>query len=194
MIKLPPLVEGDMVKVDLGAHIDGYIAVGAHTIVVGHVPIAATPATGPRADVITAVWAAAEISARLIKAGAKNHAVTEAIKKVADHFGVKTLAGIQMNQMKRYVIDGKKVIQLREEDDRVETCEFETYEVYAIDVVMSTGEGKPKATDLRTTVFKRQVDQRYGLKVKASRQFFNEVCVVIKYCSFIKAFYRIYIS
>ena len=29
------LEEGDMVKIDMGAHIDGYIAVVAHTVVVG---------------------------------------------------------------------------------------------------------------------------------------------------------------
>ena len=29
------LAEGDMVKIDMGAHIDGYIAVVAHTVVVG---------------------------------------------------------------------------------------------------------------------------------------------------------------
>ena len=29
------LAEGDMVKLDLGAHIDGFIAVVAHTIVIG---------------------------------------------------------------------------------------------------------------------------------------------------------------
>ena len=37
---------------------------------------------GPRADVIHAVWTAADVAARLIKAGGKNSAVTEAIKKV----------------------------------------------------------------------------------------------------------------
>ena len=29
------LAEGDMVKIDMGAHIDGFIAVVAHTIVIG---------------------------------------------------------------------------------------------------------------------------------------------------------------
>jgi methionine aminopeptidase len=29
---------GDCVKIDLGCHIDGYIAVAAHTIVVGETP------------------------------------------------------------------------------------------------------------------------------------------------------------
>jgi hypothetical protein len=52
---------------------------------------------------------------------------------------------------------------------------FEPLEVWGVDVVMSTGEGRPRPTDLRTTVYRRQVDQKHGLKVKASRQFFNEV-------------------
>ncbi len=88
-------------KIDLGVHIDGYIAVGAHTVVVGHVP-SETPVTGAKADVILAAWTAAEVATRLIKAGNKNSIVTEAVKKVAEHFGVKPLAGIQMNQMKRW--------------------------------------------------------------------------------------------
>ena len=46
LIQLPVLAVGDMVKMDLGAHIDGYIAVGAHTVIVGHVPNAEAPETG----------------------------------------------------------------------------------------------------------------------------------------------------
>jgi hypothetical protein len=84
----------------------------------------------------------------------------------------------------RYVIDGKKVILLREEgDEKVEACTFEPYEVYSIDIAMSSGndrdpgvcillivlllvgEGRPRQTDHRSTVFKRQVDRKYGLKV-----------------------------
>jgi methionine aminopeptidase len=29
------LVKGDVAKIELGAHIDGYIAIAAHTIVIG---------------------------------------------------------------------------------------------------------------------------------------------------------------
>ena len=79
-----PLAEGDMVKIDLGAQVnlgsdrsslcahlptfscsvgqvDGYISVGAHTVVVGHIPNPEAPVTGARADVITAAWTAAEV-------------------------------------------------------------------------------------------------------------------------------------
>ena len=51
---------GDMVKVDLGAHIDGFCAVVAHTIVLGE-------CRGRKADVIAAAWSAAQSAIRLLK-------------------------------------------------------------------------------------------------------------------------------
>eukprot|EP00955_Chlamydomonas_euryale_P038700 351161-Chlamydomonas_euryale.AAC.6 len=48
---------------------------------------------------------------------------------------------------------------------QVEDVEFEENEVYAIDIVLSTGEGKPKILDEKaTTVYKRALDQEYNLK------------------------------
>jgi len=48
-------------------------------------------------------------------------------------------------------------------------------EVYCIDVVMSTGEGKGKETELRNTVYKRNVENSYTLKTQKARQFLHEV-------------------
>lgn len=50
---------------DLGAHIDGFIAVAAHTIVVG----ADQKISGRQADVILAAYWAAQAALRLLKAG-----------------------------------------------------------------------------------------------------------------------------
>lgn len=47
-------------------------------------------------------------------------------------------------------------------------CEFELHEVYGVDILISTGEGKAKEKENRTTVYKR-TDIHYGLKMKASR-------------------------
>lgn len=45
--------------------------------------------------------------------------------------------------MKQYVIDGNKVVlSVPGTDTRVDDAEFEENEVYAIDIVTSTGEGK----------------------------------------------------
>ena len=40
---------------------------------------------------------------------------------------------------------------------------------------VSTGEGKPKEHEARCTVFKRELDQVYNLKMKSARAFFVEV-------------------
>lgn len=47
------------------------------------------------------------------------------------------------------------------------------HEVYAIDILISTGEGKGRELDTRTTVYKKK-DMVYQLKMKASRQFLSE--------------------
>jgi len=170
------LLEGDMVKLDVGCYVDGYIAVAAHTMVCGEQPTPEKPLAGPQADVLHAAHIACEVVQKLLRPGNTNSQVTKAVKKVAEDFGVKVCTGVLSHRMKRFVIDGNKVILLREEmDQKVDDSSFELNEVYSIDVVMSTGEGKPKEMQSRTTVFKRSVDKNYMLKMRSSRTLFNEV-------------------
>lgn len=73
------LAEGDVVKIDLGVHVDGYIGVVAHT----HLCSAGdAPATGRKADVMMAAWTATELAHRMFKEGAKNTEITDMIGKV----------------------------------------------------------------------------------------------------------------
>ncbi len=81
------------------------------------------------------------------------------------------------------MIDGNKVILNKETfDQKTEEQEFAIHDVFSFEVMVSSGEGKPKTVDVRCTVFKRAMDQVYNLKVKQSRQFYNEV--LNKYPSF----------
>jgi len=68
------------------------------------------------------------------------------------------------------VIDGSQTILLRGDDPeiKVDDVTFEMYQVYSIDVVMSSGEGKPRETETRTTVFKLVPECSYKAKSKAS--------------------------
>ncbi|KAL4701663.1 hypothetical protein H8959_015667 [Pygathrix nigripes] len=61
------LKEGDLVKIDLGVHVDGFIANVAHTFVVGVAQ--GTQVTGRKADVIKAAHLCAEAALRLVKPG-----------------------------------------------------------------------------------------------------------------------------
>ncbi|MQM05720.1 hypothetical protein Taro_038530 [Colocasia esculenta] len=132
------LEENDLVKIDMGCHIDGFIAIVAHTHVIQEGPV-----TGRAADVITAANTAAEVALRLVRPGKKNKDVTEAIQKVAAAYDCRIVEGVLSHQLKQFVIDGNKVVlSVANPDTRVDDAEFEENEVYAIDIVTSTGEGK----------------------------------------------------
>jgi curved DNA binding protein len=170
------------VKFDLGCHIDGYIAVAAHTVVVKETPDSAAPPEDEElAQCAVATYNAMLVAAATIAAGKTNADVTKAVDRVAQAYGVTPISTIRMHQMKRYVLDGVKEIALKEitpedpEEEKVPECTFEQAEVYAVDVAMSTGDGKARTGVMRTTVFKRNVEQQYLLKVKASRQVLAEV-------------------
>jgi len=188
--KLPPLKVGDTVKIDLGCHIDGYISVAAHTIVVpesaGAAPKDIPPELG---NVAVAAYNTMLVAAHTLKSGAKNSDVTAAVERVTDAYGVSPISFVRMHQMKRFVIDGVKEVALKEfvpdadinqqqdqaMNDKVPPCEFEQFEVYAIDVALSTGDGRAKPGELRTTVYKRNVEVNYRLKMKSSRNLLSEV-------------------
>lgn len=73
----------------------------------------------------------------------QNKDVTEAVQKVAAAYDCKIVEGVLSHQMKQFVIDGNKVIlSVSNPDTRVDDAEFEENEVYSIDIVTSTGEGK----------------------------------------------------
>lgn len=171
-----PINDGDMVKIDLGVHIDGYIAVVGHTIVVG--ASKDNKITGAKADVLLAAQLASEVAQRLVKAGNENYTVTDQIQKVAEAFQCKPVEGMLSHQLKRNIIDGEKaIIQNPNEQQRKDhaKCEFAVHDVFAVDILISTGDGKTKEKDTRTTVYKR-TENNYQLKMKASRAFYSEVC------------------
>lgn len=85
------LAKDDVVKIHLGAHIDGFAAISAETIVVG--ASAENPVTGRKADVIKAAWHAAELAMRTVKVGNKNWAVTEAVARAAAVWDCKPVEG-----------------------------------------------------------------------------------------------------
>jgi len=153
-------------------HIDGYVAVVAHTYALGE----KGTIKGRQADAVNAAVTAAECCLRLLKPGNKNTQLTEVISKVATEFNCNPIRGVQSHQLLKFNIDAEKVIANRNDpDQKTETIEFQPNEVYAIDIVMSTGDGKPNEIDERTTIYKRAADTTYKLKMKASRSIFSQI-------------------
>merc|ERR1711881_624225 len=169
------LADGDLVKIDLGAHIDGFIAVVAHTLVIG--ATAESPVTGRKADAILAAHLASEAALRLVKPGNETYEVTETVSKIGEAFDCKPVEGMLSHQLEQNKIDGEKtIIQNPSEAQRKEHDKFEfaLHEVYAVDVLISSGEGQGREKDAKITVYKKTEDT-YMLKMKTSREFFSKV-------------------
>jgi curved DNA binding protein len=165
---------GDLVTIDLGAQVDGYVAVVATTVCLpeeGQDKI-----TGKKADVMLACQTAADAALRVIKTGRKNAEMTDVIQRSAEAFQVNPVQGVLSHNMSRFVIDGDKVVIGKEDlENKVADFEFAPNDVFAIDIVMTTGEGKPRQSEARTTVYKRNGQSSYQLKMKASRLILTEI-------------------
>jgi len=169
------MADGDMVKIDMGAHIDGFIAVVAHTVVVG--ATVENPVTGGKADALMAAHLASEAALRLVKPGNETYEITETVSKVGEAFGCKPVEGMLSHQLEQNKIDGEKtIIQNPSEAQRKEHDKFEfaLHEVYAVDVLISSGDGQGREKDAKITVYKKTEDT-YMLKMKTSREFYSKV-------------------
>jgi curved DNA binding protein len=166
------LQDKDLVKIDLGVHIDGYVAVGACTVYLN----GGAAIEGEVANLMKACDTAAKLAVRMLTEGGTNTAITDMFGKVSAAFGVNMVQGVLSHELARHSIDGAKCILSKEDkDQKVDEVKFNTNEVYALDIVMCTGEGKPKESEERTTVYKRNQDTTYKLKMKGSREVFSEI-------------------
>ncbi len=176
------LVAGDVAKVDLAAHIDGYVAVAAHTVVVG----AEGEVGGADADLLAGAAQAMEAALRVVRPGRSSAELAPLLEKVAAAYGVRVVEGVQCHQLQRFTLNGEKAATNRlpvgsgeagaAAPPKPADCTFGEAEAWAVDVVLSTGEGRSRVKDDRaTTIFARDPAYAYNLKMKASRAVYNEI-------------------
>ena len=78
--------------------------------------------------------------------------------------------------MKQFVLDANKVIMASDETtDKVDEVTFEPNEVYTVDIALTKGDGKTRSIGLRPTVYRRNVEENYNLKMKCARAVLSEV-------------------
>jgi len=89
------LKNGDVAKITVGSHIDGFGANSAVTVVVGDAKV-----TGRKADVMLAAHYAMMAAQRTIKKAATNNEVTAIIAKVCKEFGCEPVEGVLSHKVK----------------------------------------------------------------------------------------------
>jgi methionine aminopeptidase len=129
---------------------------------------------GALGNLMHATNTAMEAAIRKLHVGSTNSEVTRVINAVADAFGVKPVQGVLSHNMARFVIDGEKVIiSTTDAETKVDEVKFEELEVWTLDIIMSSGDGKPREVDDKPTIFKRSVDVRYQRKMKGEREVYS---------------------
>lgn len=77
---------------------------------------------------------------RLIRPGKSVADVSKTLDAIAQVYGCNLVEGVMTHQMKQFTIDANKcVLNKTTPEHRVENEEFEENEVYAIDIVVSSG-------------------------------------------------------
>merc|ERR1712060_162229 len=151
-----------LAKIDLGGHKYGYIAVVAHTVVIGE-DNENSIVGGRKADVLLAEYYAQEEALRLIKPGNETYSITDTVQKISESYKCKPIEDWMSHQLEQNIIDAEKeIIQNPNESqhNQMKTYEFETNEVYTIDVLIFIGEGQGRHKDGKSTVYKA-TDQSY---------------------------------
>ncbi|KAJ2000478.1 hypothetical protein GGI04_000402 [Coemansia thaxteri] len=169
------LREGDVVKVEVGVHIDGYIASAAHTTIASNNP--ALTITDRRADAISAAYYASEVAVRMIRPGQTARNLIKAMGLVATGFNCAVAEDTFTCQIDRFVMSGANTFANRFNPDILAPeLTFETGEIYTIDCTLSTGDGIARASTYDPAIYQRDVNHQYSLKLRTSRSLFSEVC------------------
>ncbi|KAJ9459110.1 ERBB-3 BINDING PROTEIN 1 [Diplonema papillatum] len=171
---------GDVAKIHLACHVDGYISQVAHTIVVGK-DVAKCP--HPQAgDVIKAAYTAIDGATKLMRPDlqSSNDAATNFFGHIADDFGVKISEGVLSHRVARWNVLGhsciisKKVLDRDECYQDVEPVTFGENEVWHVDVVMSTSHNRLHVAECPVTIYKRN-DILLAPRIKAAHYVLKSV-------------------
>lgn len=104
------LKDGDIVKIDLGVHLDGFAALCATTFTVGGDEQNGedSEAEKKKKRVIECAHTAAECVIRMMNPGTKNEDITSMLTAVAKEYECECLDGVLSHELLQYVIDGEK--------------------------------------------------------------------------------------
>ena len=152
-------------------HIDGFIAVSAQTVI-----LTSESVTGRMADATLAAFRAAEQALGLLRPGNSNVQVSGAVYQTVRSFNCQPVEGVLSHEMRRFVIDEDRVIaNAHNPNEAVEEVTFREYDVFGLDIVVTTGNGKTSDGDYKTTVYKKNPSAKYDPRVDSARKVQGEI-------------------
>ncbi|KAJ8058787.1 hypothetical protein OCU04_011775 [Sclerotinia nivalis] len=187
------LKEGEAIKIQLGAQIDGFGTIACDTIIIPSAENANGEISGRDADLLLATHYANELLLRLMvppglvpvgteeeqkKAAAvkapTQTKITSLLEKLVKSYDCNLVEHTTSWQFERNEIEGKKKIILAPGDGTRGDGVPEVGEVWGVEMGVSLGSGKIKNFENRTTLHRR-TNLTYALKRPSSRAIMNEV-------------------
>lgn len=184
---------GEVVKIQLGAQIDGYGTIVGNTVVVPQEKGKKATITGREADLLVATHYANELLLRLMtppglavsgtedekKKAAAEKPPTQSkiiglVEKLAAAYDLHVVQHTTSWQFERNDIEGKKKLILSPADGAKGEGSADVGEVWGVEIGLSLGSGKVKDLDKRSTLLRRTA-LTYGLKRPSSRQTLSEI-------------------
>lgn len=165
------LKQGDLVKIELGIHVDNCPAFICHSLVIG------SSANDTQERLLKAAWTAAQATLEALKPGENLDALTDKFANIPAEFNVNYTQGLMTHVISRNNLAGDKGLIYRPttEQRKVPSGNVEADEVYLIDVVVSSGQfAVARPTTHRTSIYKKSGNTQ-ALRFKTSRQFISEI-------------------
>ncbi|KAH8769718.1 putative curved DNA-binding protein [Hyaloscypha finlandica] len=187
------LKEGEAIKIQLGAQIDGFGTIVCDTIIIPKADDASDVIEGRDADLLLTCHYANELLLRLmvppgllatgtdeekakaakVKAPTQSK-ITTLLEKVVKSYDCNLVESTTSWQFERNEIEGKKKIILAPGDGAKGEGIPEVGEVWGVEMGVSLGSGKIKNFENRTTLHRRTT-LTYALKRPSSKKILNEV-------------------
>ncbi|MFH8107859.1 MAG: type II methionyl aminopeptidase [Candidatus Aenigmatarchaeota archaeon] len=152
------LREGDIVKIDIGVHIDGYIGDTAITI-----------SLGGYEDLLESSRKALNEAIKLLKPGIKTNEIAETIQKTIESFGFKVISNLTGHGLERFNVHAEPQIPNVITSNNYTLKE---YDVIAIEPFATTGIGFVKDLD-EARIFSVLMDKRNMLRSVEAREIYS---------------------
>lgn len=195
------LSEGDVVKIHLGAQLDGYATSAAHTVVCSASSSTATNQQGgvavdsddagfarkegniiskPAANAIACAHNCMTALIRGMRLGASGAQLTDLIKSFASNYGVEACEGVLSNRTKRWILDGssciinRRVISEGSQMD-VADVEIEPYQVWTLDVAFTTGQTYRLVPEEGTIYRRNELPTPHDMRIRSAENLLGEI-------------------
>jgi curved DNA binding protein len=187
--------KNDLIKIELGTHIDGFPAIIAYTMPVTDNIIAKTD---KKNNILKATIFASRDIFQIMKPGNTSTNIIKILNKYADEYNCSIpqsptnnenyiIPGIMSFQVSKNIIDGNNTDEEEYShqfilhknnniyDFSMREFKFEKNDVYIIDIAMSSGSGKLNIDTSNICIYKRNPKKFNDLKLKASKEALSHV-------------------